>query len=1302
MATKVDYAWITNRPDFSDQLAGYFKFTNHLKASSFQVQWLWRISAKMDWVVESVQSVALTDSMTVTGSNGKTYLRFNSYFSIPDGAKQFKFRVRPVSDTYTATVNGKTVTKNKLSGIAWYYTDLFTTDSSMYSPDPPNSFSAYRSTETGTNVRLDWTVSSALATGVEVWRSANGGKWGLLKTLVAKATGTYLDTSCVVGSRYQYKLRCKNGVGGTYSTYTTIETVVERPKPPKDFMATLASGGSSVKLTWTFQGNTGSGIVVDYATSKAALANNSTDVVHYTRDDDEVSNPSNLNTALIENLEPATYYFHLRRSNDAGISGYATTKKNAAGYETDWMTKCAISKKAQATVPNPGTPNALALYLTSNGYLRAVFQLPQSGIDAMSAAGEEEQWEIQFTTDQGTFQSDATSNVSVEDGLSEICSNADEWSYGTRSGWTSQGRGVVYDMTNPTANSQYRARARRVRGSVKGAWSSVIGPVTIPSTTVTAPAAPTFYALQDNGENLEIAFGNTGAKDNESTEIQISTLNTWATDAITTLTKDGGYAKLYVTSDGRYTMGSGGGNNTEVVSGLVYTWSGAEAGETYYVRLRRVASDGSTTSDWAVVNGTESTTTLSYTMPAEPGEVVADVVPTRPTDMHATLEDGTTDNVVLSWTCENDVAEAASYEIQWTDNAKAFADNAQGDIETASVDLASWDDPKATSKTFTVTDLTASTRYYFRVRKVNDVGVGPWAYAKANDDTVTSYQSETVCRYDVPTEADVLSAPTTIAAQTSYQKGEVALLAWTHNSEQESEQSAYQIRITAQDGQGDEVDLTEIGTITVDGTTYAGVEGTTDSAWSMSLTSDNISDGTIITWRVRTSGAVSGSWSPWSGARSFAVYAAPTTTVGLTDGNGNDLSDTNAECMPIVATVAASGSSSDNLPVQWWCEVIAAESYEDGESPVAANQRLWTGSLTSNEDGFSSSSCDFTITTADCRFVSGIQYVIRGGCVTAQGTRSGSETTMTIGWVGDEPYPSAGVWFDVDTLTCSIRPSCPIETQGDEGTQSTTETLDELPATIELPEAVTDESSVTVALSDSTVLEQGEAWHLDGHTVVVHYEAGDAPLEVTVTWPTVGTDTAGGSLRPDTTLTVYRLEADGTPVLLEDGIANDGQADITDPHPTFGTCTYRIIATDDATGMQGSNDIEVPTKNGSLVIQWDAEMVRLPYNVKVSESYDPDVSLREYAGRSHPVSYFGTQRGQSGSWSAEIIKGSDADRRALVRTLNGHMAPAYVREPTGLGYWAYVKANLTRTYGDASESVSITVKRVETPAGEVG
>ena len=42
--------------------------------------------------------------------------------------------------------------------------------------------------------------------------------------------------------------------------------------------------------------------------------------------------------------------------------------------------------------------------------------------------------------------------------------------------------------------------------------------------------------------------------------------------------------------------------------------------------------------------------------------------------------------------------------------------------------------------------------------------------------------------------------------------------------------------------------------------------------------------------------------------------------------------------------------------------------------------------------------------------------------------------------------------------------------------------------------------------------------------------------------------------------------------------------------------------------------IEVPTKNGSLVIQWDAEMVRLPYNVKVSESYDPDVSLREYAG----------------------------------------------------------------------------------------
>ena len=65
---------------------------------------------------------------------------------------------------------------------------------------------------------------------------------------------------------------------------------------------------------------------------------------------------------------------------------------------------------------------------------------------------------------------------------------------------------------------------------------------------------------------------------------------------------------------------------------------------------------------------------------------------------------------------------------------------------------------------------------------------------------------------------------------------------------------------------------------------------------------------------------------------------------------------------------------------------------------------------------------------------------------------------------------------------------------------------------------------------------------------------------------------------------------------------------------------------------------------------WSGSLLRLPYNIDVSDSNKPDVTLVEYIGRNHPVSYYGTQLGTSSSWSVDIDK-NDIDTLYALRRL---------------------------------------------------
>ena len=109
---------------------------------------------------------------------------------------------------------------------------------------------------------------------------------------------------------------------------------------------------------------------------------------------------------------------------------------------------------------------------------------------------------------------------------------------------------------------------------------------------------------------------------------------------------------------------------------------------------------------------------------------------------------------------------------------------------------------------------------------------------------------------------------------------------------------------------------------------------------------------------------------------------------------------------------------------------------------------------------------------------------------------------------------------------------------------------------------------------------------------------------------------------------------------------------------------------------------------------WSGSLLKLPYNVDVSDKHSADVSLVEYIGRKHPVSYYGTQIGSSSTWRIDIPK-SDKETLYALRRLAIWMGDVYVREPSGSGYWANISVSFSQTHCEVTIPITIDVTRVE-------
>lgn len=224
----------------------------------------------------------------------------------------------------------------------------------------------------------------------------------------------------------------------------------------------------------------------------------------------------------------------------------------------------------------------------------------------------------------------------------------------------------------------------------------------------------------------------------------------------------------------------------------------------------------------------------------------------------------------------------------------------------------------------------------------------------------------------------------------------------------------------------------------------------------------------------------------------------------------------------------------------------------------------------------------------------------------------------------------------------------------------------------------------------------------------------------------IDTDTYAASISPycklkdgtypeDLKLAVYRREYNGKFTEIASEIDNAKNTFVTDPHPALDYARYRIVATSVTTGLVDYYDAPAYPVNGTaVVIQWDeawseydqgiddtlasplwnGSMIKLPYNIDISDSNSKDVTLVEYIGREHPVDYYGTHLGTKSTWNMDI-PASDKEAIYALRRLQNWMGSVYVREPSGAGYWASISVSFSKKHCEVKIPVTIEVTRVE-------
>ena len=527
-------------------------------------------------------------------------------------------------------------------------------------------------------------------------------------------------------------------------------------------------------------------------------------------------------------------------------------------------------------------------------------------------------------------------------------------------------------------------------------------------------------------------------------------------------------------------------------------------------------------------------------------------------------------------------------------------------------------------------------KYFFRVRATNEYGESGWTDIYA---AILGTRP---------------SAPTTWSETTTALLTESVNLYWMHNSEDGSSQTKAEVRITV-NGETTTVSPTKLSTddtssyytcrpvkYTKDNLLDSLNDVLLDSNESVlySETTINLPEGAIVTWQVRTQG-VRALWSPWSAQRSVTFYAPPTISLNIENDPDSDYKMQTVRSYPVY--VRGTVEPSTQKAIGYSINVLAGESYtttsDDGTERFVSDGEVIYSKYIDSTKG-SENTLVHKIMAGDMALEDGMSYILNVTASMDSGLTAEDTYLFYVNWDDTELLPNADVQFDSDLYCAYIHPYC----------------------------------------ADDT-----------------------------------------GELIDDVSLSVYRREYDGTFTLIADDIDNGDSTSVTDPHPALDYARYRIVAMSKDSGRIGYYDVPgIPVNISSILIQWDdawsnlnleddnimetntwvsepvwsGSLLKLPYNITISSDYGMDVSLIEYIGRKHPVSYYGTQLGESASWTAEIPR-DDFETLYQLRRLAIYPGNCYVREPSGSGYWAQVTPSFNKDYNNMVIPVTLKVTRVE-------
>ena len=708
-------------------------------------------------------------------------------------------------------------------------------------------------------------------------------------------------------------------------------------------------------------------------------------------------------------------------------------------------------------------------------------------------------------------------------------------------------------------------------------------------------------------------------------------------------------------------------------------------------------------------------------------------VPSSLKDPKAAGRDNGTYSVALEW---SKVISATKYEIQYT-TKKEYFDNHTADVTSVSTEKA------VTS--LIIYGLDGGT-YFFRVRAINEKGESGWSEIKSIgigeppaapttwSSTTTAMVGEDITLYWVhnskdgsrETSADIRLTVDGVSTKYSLDFDWYYRINAAGNAEkikektdEEKETTSYCILDTSRFAEGAELTW-EVQT--------AGVVNAM-GAWSTPREIDIYAKPTLEltvtdTFRVNDNGSI--------------------TLLPPEDG----LMDT-LKGFPFFLQAVAGPMNTKQTPIGYHVSITADTAYETvdelgNDKTVNAGEELYSKYF----DISTVLMVEFSASNLDLE--NDISYTITCTVSMDSGLTATKTYSFSVSWEEVQYEPNAEITIDNSVYSAAIRPYCEDRRMVYRKVSKTNNVYSVTDEEVDI------DTLDDVYTSDNDIVRVGLMGDVDSYYCTLHYTRAGVALDTPRTYLVTkdasgnyvarqqissttmkaaytvsgeevlfGKDSSGSEiyycqyeetfLVEGVSLAVYRREFDGGFTEIASGIDNLTNTFVTDPHPALDYARYRIVATTNSTGAVCYYDLPgVPVGGKAVIIQWDeawssfnnwsedplaeptwsGSLLSLPYNIDVSDSNSADVSQIKYVGRKRPVTYYGTQLGETSTWNVEIPKGDEETLYAL-RRLSIWMGDVYVREPSGSGYWANVKVSYSQKHRELKIPVTFSVTRVE-------